>query len=80
MYLVTSETQSNPFICTTAEKAKTEVFRQMCDGGMGNIWLVDIEQRTIYFYQQSDDGDYEDDIQMETPTDTDLLRGIYAQC
>lgn len=50
----------------------------MCDGGMGDIWLVDVEQRTTYFYQQSDDGDYEDDIQIETPTDTDLLRGFYS--
>lgn len=81
MYIVTSETQSNPFLCYEAAVAKWEIFRQMNDGGMGNIWLVDIEQRTIYFYAQLEDGSYADgEVKTLTLTYTDLLRGIYAQC
>lgn len=51
----------------------------MCDGGMGDIWVVNVEQRTTYFYAQLEDGSYADG-EVKTLTYTDLLRGIYAQC
>lgn len=79
MHLVMSEVQTNPFLCYEEELAKREIFHQMNDGGMGDIWAVNTETLSVYFYAQLEDGSYADG-EVKTLTYTDLLRGVYAQC